>query len=228
MKTNIREMSVDDRPREKMVLHGKAALTDAELLAILIGSGSAEMNAIQLAEQILRSVNHDLNELGRKSLKDLQKFKGIGEAKAITIAAAAELGRRRQHADIAVKDVIESSQDAYHQLYRHFEDLTHEEFWILKLNRANRVIGREMISKGGVSGTTVDAKIVFHAALDNNKCSAIILSHNHPSGNLKPSQADLDLTQKLKNAGKLIDISVFDHLIISNMGYLSFADEGLL
>jgi DNA repair protein RadC len=228
MKTNIREMSVDDRPREKMVLHGKAALTDAELLAILIGSGSAEMNAIQLAEQILRSVNHDLNELGRKSLKDLQKFKGIGEAKAITIAAAAELGRRRQHADIAVKDVIESSQDAYHQLYRHFEDLTHEEFWILKLNRANKVIGREMISKGGVSGTTVDAKIVFHAALDNNKCSAIILSHNHPSGNLKPSQADLDLTQKLKNAGKLIDISVFDHLIISNMGYLSFADEGLL
>ena len=217
-----------DRPREKLLTKGKQALSDAELIAILLGSGSREESAVALAQRILSSVENNLIDLGNCSLAELQKFKGIGEAKAITIAAAAELGRRRQFAERKKRPQITSSHDAYRVIAPILMDLAHEEFWILILNRKNLVIGKEKISSGGVGGTVVDAKNVFLKAIQKERSTGIILCHNHPSGNLQPSQADISLTKKLKNGGQLIDISVHDHLIISEKGYYSFADEGIM
>lgn len=223
----IKSWAEEDRPREKLLVKGKQSLSDAELLAILLGSGSRDETAVGLAQRILQSVDQDLNELGRRSIADLTKFKGMGAAKSITIVAAMELGRRRQLTDVRERPQIGSSRDAWQLIAPLLMDLPHEEFWILLLNRANRVIGREQISLGGVAGTVVDAKIVFRKAIEG-MASSLILVHNHPSGNLQPSQQDIDLTRKLKKAGATLDIAVLDHLIIADSGYLSFADEGLM
>ena len=217
----------EDRPREKLQLKGKHSLSDAELLAILLGSGSTEETAVGLAKLILQGSDNNLNELGKRTLAELQKFKGIGEAKAITIVAAMELGRRRQMTDILERPKIISSRDAYNVIAPILMDLPHEEFWILALNRGHKVLSREQISIGGTSSTVVDARIVFRKAIER-QATSIILCHNHPSGNLYPSQSDIDLTQKLKKAGITLEIPVVDHLIIAERGYYSFADEGIL
>ncbi|NBC07860.1 MAG: DNA repair protein RadC [Bacteroidetes bacterium] len=224
---SIKSWAEADRPREKLLHRGKSALSDAELLAILLGSGSAEDSAVGLAQKILSAVDNNLNELGRCSIAELIRFKGIGQAKAVTVTAAMELGRRRQLSRIADKPQVTCSRDAFDAVAPILLDLQHEEFWMLYLNRANRVMGRSRVSSGGVSGTVVDAKIVFRKAL-HAEASAIVLCHNHPSGSLLPSQADLDLTKKLVKAGEVVDIAVLDHLIVSERGYYSFADEGKL
>jgi len=224
---SIKSWAEEDRPREKLLLKGKKNLSDAELLAIIIGSGSRDESALGLSQRILVSFENNLNELGRQTPKDLTKFKGIGEAKAITISAALELGRRRQLSNIKDRPKVTSSQDAFNAIAPLIMDLPHEEFWILLLNRSNIVMGRERISIGGVAGTVVDAKLIYKAAIQS-LAPAIILCHNHPSGNLRPSQADLDITAKLRKGGESIDVTVLDHLIVSEQGYFSFADEGVL
>lgn len=226
-KLNIKSWAEEDRPREKLLNKGAQALSDTELLAILLRSGSREETAVGLAQRVLHAADNNLNELGRQPLSSLTRFKGLGETKALTIIAALELGRRRQLTDVKDRPMVRSSRDAYNAISTVIADLPHEEFWILMLNRANRIISRERVSMGGVTGTVVDARIVFKRALDMLACS-IVLCHNHPSGNLSPSQADIDLTKKMKAAGKVLDILVVDHLIISDEGYYSFADEGLL
>ena len=222
----IRSWAEDDRPREKLLLKGRAALSDAELIAILIGSGSAEETAVGLSKRILSSLDNQLSQLAKLSVKDLTQFKGIGEAKAISIIAALELGRRRKETESNKRVKITDSQTAFDVVYPNLGDLNHEEFWVIFLNRANEVIGKENVSKGGVSGTVVDPKVVFKQAVQF-PASAIILAHNHPSGNLKPSQADHQLTKKLKEAGKALDIPVLDHLIIGERDYFSFVDESV-
>lgn len=224
---NIKSWAEEDRPREKLLLKGKAALSDAELLGILIATGIQKMTAVDIAKVILQSVQNDLNQLGRLSVKDLAKFKGIGEAKAITIVSALELGRRKKETETSTRPRIKCSEDAYEVLKPHLSDLSHEEFWIILLNRANDVIKCEKVSSGGVSGTIADPKMIFKIALEH-LASGIILAHNHPSGNLNPSQADRDLTQKLKAAGNSLDISVLDHLIFTDKKYYSFADQGVM
>ena len=217
----------EDRPREKMILKGRQALSDAELLAILIGSGTTGLSAVGLAQKILAFVDYNLNDLGKCSLADLQKFPGIGEAKAVTIAAALELGRRRQLSDLRERPRITHSRDAWHTIAPLLTDLHHEEFWLLMLNKANEVFARERLSSGGMSGTVVDLKMVLKAALEA-KAAAFIAVHNHPSGNLEPSRADIELTEKLKQGGRILDLPMLDHLIISERGYYSFADEGMI
>ena len=224
---NIKSWAEEDRPREKLLLKGKAALSDAELLGILIATGIQKMTAVDIAKVILQSVQNDLNQLGRLSVKDLAKFKGIGEAKAITIVSALELGRRKKETETSTRPRIKCSEDAYEVLKPHLSDLSHEEFWIILLNRANDVIKCEKVSSGGVSGTIADPKMIFKIALEH-LASGIILAHNHPSGNLNPSQADRDLTQKLKAAGNSLDISVLDHLIFTDKKYYSFVDQGVM
>nr|WP_299422939.1 DNA repair protein RadC [uncultured Emticicia sp.] len=226
MISNILSWAEEDRPREKLLLKGKAVLSDAELIAILIGSGTRELSAVDLSKLILQSVNNNLNELAKLSINDLMKFKGIGDAKAISIAAALELGRRRKESESLKKQKITSSADVYEAIRPYLMDLQHEQFWIILLNRANEVIRPQQISIGGVSGTVADPKIIFKAAIEH-LASAIILVHNHPSGNLTPSQADKELTKKVKGGGQTLDIPVLDHLIFSNNGYFSFADEGI-
>jgi DNA repair protein RadC len=220
----IKSWAEEDRPREKLAQKGKASLSDAELLAILLGSGSASETAVSLAQRMLNEVEYNLIALGKQSMAELQKFKGIGEAKAITIIAAMELGRRRQLSKVKERPKVTCSRDAFDAIAPLISDLGHEEFWILNLNRANCIMGRERISSGGMTGTVVDPKIVFQRALENQAC-AIILCHNHPSGSLFPSQADLNLTKKLVKAGQVLDITVLDHLIIAGSSYFSFADE---
>ncbi len=224
---SIKAWAEEDRPREKLRSKGKQSLSDAELIAILLGSGSRSESAVGLAKRILSGVDNNLSELGKCSLAEFMKYKGIGEAKAITIAAALELGRRRQLSQVRDRPQVRSSRDAFRAIAPLLVDLPHEEFWILLLNRANRVVGRDQISLGGVTGTVVDAKVLFRKAIEGMACS-IILCHNHPSGNLQPSQADIDLTKKLAQAGVTLDVLVLDHLIITEKGYYSFADEGLL
>jgi len=224
---NILSWAEEDRPREKLLLKGKATLSDAELIAILIGSGTRSLSAVDVAKIILSKAGNNLNELAKFSAKDLQKIKGIGEAKAISIVSALELGRRRKESEFMEKYKISCSNDIYQLIKSDLMDLPKEEFWILLLNRANRLIKKEQISSGGISGTVADPKIIFKVALDQY-ASSIILVHNHPSGNLTPSKADIDLTKKMKGAGQLLEIPVLDHIIFSDQGYLSFADEGLL
>ncbi|MBX2929448.1 MAG: DNA repair protein RadC [Saprospiraceae bacterium] len=224
----IRAWAEEDRPREKMLLRGRQNLSDAELLAILLGSGSRDETAVGLAQRILHAAGNNLHELGKYSITDLIScFKGVGEAKAISIVAALELGRRRQLSDIRERPKVRSSRDAYDAIAPLIADLAHEEFWILLLSRSNQIIGRQQISTGGPVSTIVDAKMVFLRAVEGRAIS-LVLCHNHPSGTLSPSQADLDLTRKLVQAGKMLDIAVVDHLIISGKGYYSFADEGAL
>ncbi len=224
---NIKSWAAEDRPREKLLLKGKATLSDAELIAILLGTGTASLSAVDLAKNILQAVNNDLNELARLTVKDLVKIKGIGEAKAITIISALELGRRRKDFQVEEKPKISGSADVFEILKADLLDIPHEAFWIVLLNRANRVIKKHQISQGGVAGTVADPKLIFKVAVEE-LASGIILAHNHPSGNLTASQADIDLTKKLKESGKLLDIQVLDHIIIAGKKYFSFADEGLL
>ncbi len=226
-KLGIKAWAEADKPREKLLLQGRRQLTDAELVAILIGSGSKSETAVDLSKRILSSYDNNLDSLARLSIKELSKFKGIGEAKAISIVAALELGRRRKELEATKPNKIITSFDAYHILKPLLSDLSHEEFWILLLNRANVVMGKHFLSKGGVSGTVVDPKIVFKTALEYNAAS-VILAHNHPSGSLKPSTADMQITKKLVDAGQLLEISVIDHLILGNKEYLSFRDERLM
>ena len=216
-----------DRPREKLMEKGRQVLSDAELIGILLGSGSKNETAVELAKRILGSIGNDMNELGKLSVKDLCKFKGIGEAKAITIVAALELGRRRKAHETPQRIKIKTSKDAFEVVYPEFEDLGHEEFWVLFLDRNNTIIRKQNISKGGISGTVVDARIIFKLAVEN-LASGIVLCHNHPSGNLKASEEDMRITRRLTEAGKLLDIGVLDHLIICGKEFYSFADNGVL
>ncbi|MDQ3047429.1 MAG: DNA repair protein RadC [Bacteroidota bacterium] len=223
----IKAWAEEDRPREKLILKGRHVLSEAELIAILIGSGSRSETAVELSKRILSSSGNNLNELSKLNVKELTKFKGIGEAKAISIVAALELGRRRKETERLKKDKIIASSDAYEIMKPLMLDLPHEEFWLLMLSRANEVIRKEQISKGGVAGTVVDTKIIFKAAIETY-ASSIIICHNHPSGNLKPSDADIRLTKNIKEAGKVMEIPLLDHIIFTDNGYYSFGDEGLL
>jgi DNA repair protein RadC len=226
-KLGIKSWAEADRPREKLLLNGRRHLTDAELIAILIGSGNKTESAVDLSRRILATYNNDLDALGKVSVKDLSKFRGIGEAKAIAIVAALEIGRRRK--ETAGSDVVKitTSANAFEVLLPVFADLNHEEFWILMLNQANYVIGKQPVSKGGMAGTVADPKIIFKTALDHN-ATYIILAHNHPSGNLKPSQQDINITKKLVEAGRMLDLHVLDHIIVTNKLFFSFGDEGLI
>ena len=226
-KLSIKAWAESDRPREKLNAKGRNTLTDAELIAILIGSGNREESAVELSRRILSAVNNNLNELGKLEIADLTQFNGIGEAKAISIIAALELGRRRKEHEPTKKPKVNGSIDAYKYIASDLEDLPHEEFWVMMLNRGNKIIGKVPVSKGGISGTVVDSKLIFKAAIEN-LASAIILCHNHPSGSIQASNADKTITHKIKEAGKLLEIPVLDHLIIGDGSYLSFADEGIL
>ncbi len=225
---SIKSWAEEDRPREKLLLKGKAALSDAELITILLRTGIKGNSALDIAKKILHRVNGDLNELGKLSVSDLKKMeKGLGDTKAITIVAALELGRRRQATDVRVKPTIRCSSDLYDYMYAEMSDLRHEEFYVLYLNKANRPVAHRHISTGGVSGTVADIKIILKYAIEL-LASGICAFHNHPSGNLKPSQADIELTRKLKEAARLIDVALIDHLIVGDKNYYSFADEGML
>lgn len=225
--SNLKAWAEADRPREKLMIQGRNALSDSELLAILIRSGTKRETAVELSRRILNSVSNDLMQLSRLSLGDLMKFKGMGEVKAITIMAALELGRRRRAAEAVQLVKVTSSKTVAEVFTPLLSDLNHEEFWVLLLNRANNIIGKHQISKGGLAGTVVDSKVIFKLALEAS-ASGIIMCHNHPSGNHKPSDADLSLTKRIVEAGKVLDISVLDHLIIAGELYYSFADEGKL
>lgn len=224
---SIKNWNEDDRPREKMLQKGRIALSDAELIAILIGSGSRNESAVSLSQRILASVGNNLSELGRLSIPELMEFKGIGEAKAISIAAAMELGRRRRTGEALERKKITSSNSVFEYVQPIIGELPHEEFWILYLNNSNKIIKSAQLSKGGITGTIVDVRLAFKEALQLGAVG-IILAHNHPSGTLKPSQADIQLTKKLKLAGESLDIKVLDHLIITEKAYFSFADENML
>lgn len=223
----IKSWAEDDRPREKLLAKGRQVLTDAELIAILIGSGNREESAVELSKRILSSTSNNLNELSKLSVNDLMKFKGIGEAKAISIVAALELGRRRKETEGLKREKITSSKEAFEVMKSVFMDLPYEEFWLLLLNRSNNLIKKEFISRGGVAGTVVDAKIIFKMAVEN-LASSVMLFHNHPSGNLKPSDADIKITKNIKEAGRVMDINLLDHIIIADERYFSFNDEGMI
>jgi len=224
---SIKNWADDDKPREKLIQKGRSTLSDAELVAILIGSGSKEESAVDLSKRILASVGHNLNELGKLSLKQLMQFKGIGEAKAITISAALEFGRRRRGEEFKKVDKINSSKDAFEILQPLIGELPHEEFWIIYLNNSNKVLHKEQLSKGGMTGTLVDVRLVMKLALEHGAVGCI-LAHNHPSGTLRPSHQDKEITKKLQLAGQALDIRVLDHLIIAQETYYSFADGEIL
>ncbi len=226
-KLGIKSWAEEDRPREKMLLKGKAALSNAELLAIIIGSGNFTETAVELSQKILKSVNNNLTQLGRCTIPELMRFRGIGEAKAISIAAALEIGRRRQMEAALEKPRITSSKDAAAYFQPILSDLTHEEFWVIYLNQANKIMAGECISTGGIAGTVADQRILFKKAIDALAVS-IIVAHNHPSGNLNPSKADIDLTKQLTASGKILHIPVLDHIIVAGKNYYSFADEGMI
>lgn len=226
-KYSIKQWAKDDRPREKLLLNGAENLSNSELLAILIHNGSKEKTAVDLAKEVLKLGKDNLGELGKLSIKELMKIKGIGEAKAITIAAALELGRRRQTAIPLAKTAVSSSSDIAHFLQTKLKDYRHEVFAVLFLNRANKINHFEIVSEGGITGTVADPRIILRKALEEDAVN-IILCHNHLSGSLKPSRADEQLTAKIKEAARFLDITVLDHIIVSEDGYYSFADEGLL
>ena len=226
-KIPLKLLAEGDRPREKMAQNGRRFLSNAELIAILLGSGSKNETAVQLAQRMLNDNLNDLNNLAKLELGDLMQYHGVGEAKAVHIAAAFELGRRRKEATSNEKIKIHSSQSAFEVVNKHLCDLPHEEFIVLYLNRANHVIKEEFLSKGGIGGTVVDIKIICKKAIENY-ASGIILSHNHPSGNISPSLEDRNITKKIKEALNLFDVQLLDHLIIGDNKYLSFCDEGLL
>lgn len=224
---SIKYWAEDDQPREKLMLKGKVALSDAELIAILIGSGSRNESAVELSKRILASVDNNLNALGKQSLQQLMIFKGIGEAKAITIAAAMELGRRRRDEEGIDLKRITSSRAVFEIMQPIIGELPHEEFWILYLNNSNKVTYKSQLSKGGITGTVVDVRLVFKMAFEQN-ATGMILVHNHPSGILQASEPDKQITHQLKTAGQALSINILDHVIITEKGYLSFADDGIL
>lgn len=223
----IKQWAEEDRPREKLINKGKSVLSNAELIGILIGSGTKTMSAVDLAKMILRDFDNDLNKIARLSVKDLMKYKGIGEAKAISIVSALELGRRRKESDITKNTIIKSAKQAYDYLIPDMLDLPHEEFWVIFLKRNNEVIKKEKISAGGIAGTVVDRKIIFNKALEC-LASYLVLAHNHPSGSLKASHQDIQLTKRMREAGQILDIPVVDHIIFTDDGYFSFADQSML
>jgi DNA repair protein RadC len=227
MSIKITDWAVEDRPREKFIQNGSASLSDAELLAILISSGTKDKSAVDLGRELLGMANNNLNNLGKLTVADLRKVHGIGPARAVTIAAALELGRRRKLSDVQYVPQIRSSKDVSDIFQPLLSDLLHEEFWILFLNRSNKVINRMKLSQGGISGTVTDVRLVMKKAIEC-LASGIIVCHNHPSGNLNPSESDNKITQKIKEAGNLMDIQLLDHLIISDKDYYSFADNGVL
>ncbi len=224
---SIKLWAEDDRPREKLLLKGKQALSDAELIAILIGSGSKNESAVDLAKRILASVNNNLNALGKLSENDLMSFKGIGEAKAISIITALELGRRRRIEEATIETKIKDSKSVFELMQPIIGEAATEEFWVIYLNNSHKIIKKTQLSIGGITGTVVDVRVAFKNALAH-QATALILCHNHPSGTLKPSESDIQLTKKMKNAGETLDIKVLDHIIITEKSYFSFADEGLI
>ena len=224
---SIKQWAVDDRPREKLLSKGIYSLSDAELIAILLGSGSRNESAVELAKKILNTHNNNLNELGKVSIEQLIKNKGVGEAKAVTIMAAMELGRRRKLADVMNRPKVTQSADVYEIFKPMLADLPYEEFWVILLNRSNKIIAKEKISQGGVSGTVTDIRLILKKAIEKLACS-LILCHNHPSGNLKPSESDISITKKLSEAGKFMEINVLDHIIVTDQAFYSFADEGYM
>jgi DNA repair protein RadC len=224
---SIKQWNENDRPRERMLLHGRTDLSDSELLAIILGSGNREESAVSLSKRILFSVDHDLIELSKLSIRELMQFKGVGNAKAVSIAAALELGKRRREQRMNTKAKIHSSESVFELMYPKIGDLHHEEFWVIYMNNSNKVLQVKQISKGGITGTLVDVRLVLKVALELGAV-AIILAHNHPSGSLIPSEPDKKLTIKLKQAGASMDIRVLDHIIITEKTYFSFADEQLL
>lgn len=223
----IKSWAIEDRPREKLILQGKTILTDAELIAILIGSGTAEESAVELSKRMLSSVNNNINQLARLSLEQLMDFKGIGEARAVRIITALELGKRRHFEQLEEKPIIKSSKDAFQIIQPLIGELPHEEFWVLFLNNSNKVIAKLQLSKGGITATMVDVRVLFKKGVEVSSVG-IIVCHNHPSGKLIPSKSDKTLTQKIKEAGQTLDIKLLDHLIITQKDYFSFADNQIL
>ena len=224
---SLKFLAEDDRPREKFLLKGKNALSDAELLAIIMGSGSRDESAVELARKILQSVENNWHHLSRLQIADLMKFKGVGEAKAISIAAALEIGRRRATQEIPDRTQIKSSNDIFVLLSPFLSDLQTEEFWAIFLNQNNRVLGKSQLSSGGINQSVVDVRILFKAAIDQF-ATALVIAHNHPSGNLKPSTEDVKITKQIAEAGKILSIQLLDHVIIAQNSYFSFADESML
>ena len=224
---SIKNWKEDDRPREKLLSKGKNTLSDAELIAILIGTGNREESAVGLAKRILTFTSNNLNQLGKLSVNDLTQFKGIGEAKAITIITALELGRRRRLEEALERPKINGSKAAFDIMQPILGELNHEEFWVLYLNNSNKIIYKNQLSSGGITGTLVDVRLLFKKALELSSV-AVILCHNHPSGSLKPSKSDIDLTKKIQQAGKSLDIKILDHLLITEKAYFSFADSNLI
>ncbi|MBN2215190.1 MAG: DNA repair protein RadC [Bacteroidales bacterium] len=224
---SIKNWALEDRPREKLLLQGARALSDAELIAILLRSGTHEMSAVDLGRQLLQRAGNKLNNLGKLTVKDLMKHKGIGAAKAVSIVAALELGKRRKLEENNTGQSIKSSKDVYEIFEPLIADLPHEEFWILLLNRSNRIIGKSKISQGGVAGTVIDTKLIMKTAIEN-LASSIILCHNHPSGNLNPSGSDIEITSKISTAANCLDVKLLDHVIVTDHSYYSFLDEGKL
>jgi len=224
---SIRNWAVEDRPREKMMTKGIQSLSDSELIALLIGSGTRKVSAVELARQILNRAGNNLDKLGKFSISDLKKLKGIGQARATSIVAALELGRRRKTTDTPESSKITGSADVFNLMYPVLSDLSHEEFWVLILNRSNRVIESRRISQGGITGTVTDIRMILKMALED-LATSLILCHNHPSGNLQPSEADISVTHRLKEAASLMDITLLDHIIVADKKYFSFADDNLI
>lgn len=224
---SIKQWASDDRPREKMIMKGAGSLSDSELLAILINNGSKEKCAVTLSKELLLLAKNNLQQLGRLSIRELQQIKGIGVAKAVTIAAALELGRRRQSGPLAEVPVVRSSAEVASYIKPYMRDLNYEVFGILLLNRANKIKHFEIMSKGGITGTIADPRLILKRAVEK-EATSIILTHNHPSGNLRPSKTDEELTSRLKTAAAYFDILILDHIIVSDEGYFSFADEGMM
>lgn len=224
---SIKSLAEDDRPREKFLLKGKSAVSDSELLAIIMGSGNREESAVELARRILNSVENNWHRLSQLSIKDLTKFKGVGEAKAISIATALEIGNRRSQQEVIERQQISSSRDAFDILQPHLSDLSTEEFWAIFLNHQNKILYKTCLFRGGIASSVADVRVIFKTALEHFS-TQIIVAHNHPAGSLKPSKEDINITQKIKEAGKLLDIDLLDHLILTQNNYYSFKDEGIL
>ena len=224
---SIKSLAEDDRPREKFLLKGKSAVSDSELLAIIMGSGNREESAVELARRILNSVENNWHRLSHLSIKDLTKFKGVGEAKAISIATALEIGNRKSQQEVLERQQISSSKDAFEILQPHLSDLRTEEFWAIFLNHQNKILYKTCLFRGGIASSVADVRVIFKTALEHFS-TQIIVAHNHPAGSLKPSKEDISITQKIKEAGKLLDIELLDHLILTQNNFFSFKDEGLL
>ena len=224
---NLKSLAEDDRPREKFLLKGKSAVSDSELLAIIMGSGNREESAVELARRILNSVENNWHRLSHLSIKDLTKFKGVGEAKAISIATALEIGNRKSQQEVLERQQISSSKDAFEMLQPHLSDLQTEEFWAIFLNHQNKILYKTCLFRGGIASSVADVRVIFKTALEHFS-TQIIVAHNHPAGSLKPSREDISITQKINEAGKLLDIELLDHLILTQNNFFSFKDEGLL